>query len=263
MSTPEIVRASFPSFSLKGRLALITGASDGIGKQIAIAFAGMGANAALISREPSRLEDTIAAIRNFGAETRGYAGDVTSIQSIQSVVDRVVSELGPVVILVNSAGSPLTKMAFDVTEEDWDRVIDTGLKGTYFTSVEVARYMAKQGYGKIINLSSTYSQSVAAGKSVYAISKAGISHLTRALAAEWASLGIRVNALAPTLTNTPTRQSIFQDPNRMESILSKIPMGRFATGEDITGAAIFLASEASDFITGQTIFVDGGWNAAR
>jgi 2-deoxy-D-gluconate 3-dehydrogenase len=252
-----------PSFRLQGKVALLTGASEGIGQRLAVAFAQAGAETALVSREPSRLTATVRRIQALDAQTRCYQADVRSLADIRKLAAEVVAAQGPVSILVNSAGVPLTKPAFDVAEAEWDLVMDTGLKGTFFACVTIGKYMAEQGYGKIINLSSTYAQSVGSGKSVYAISKAGVSHLTRALALEWALLGVRVNAIAPTLTVTPTRQETMDDPQRMASILSRIPMGRYAHASDLVGAAIFLAAEASDFVTGQTLYVDGGWNAAR
>jgi 2-deoxy-D-gluconate 3-dehydrogenase len=257
------VPAQPPSFSLAGRLAVVTGASLGIGRGLALAFAEAGARLALVSRAPEHLSELVTSIEASGAETRAYQADVCVPSDVERLAAAVAARQGVASILVNSAGAPLTKPAFDVTEEEWDRVMDTGLKGMYFTCVAFGRSMADNGYGKIINLASTYSESVAHGKSVYAIAKAGVAHLTRALAVEWAPLGVRVNALAPTATVTPTRQEVLANPERMSSILGRIPMGRYAQPADLTGAGLFLASEASDFVTGQLLFVDGGWNAAR
>ena len=252
-----------PSFGLAGRLAVVTGASDGIGRGLALAFAEAGARLALVSRAPERLAELVTSIEASGAEARAYQADVCARADLERLAVAVATRQGVATILVNSAGVPLTKPAFDVTEEEWDRVMDTGLKGMYFTCLVFGRSMAEHGYGKIINLASTYSESVAHGKSVYAIAKAGVAHLTRALAVEWAPLGVRVNALAPTATNTPSRQEVFTSPERMRSILGRIPMGRHAQPSDLAGAGLFLASEASDFVTGHVLFVDGGWNAAR
>ena len=252
-----------PSFSLKGRLAVVTGASEGIGRSLALAFAAAGARLALVSRAPERLGELVASSEALGAEAHTYQADVCLRAEIERLARAVTAGQGAAAILVNSAGAPLTKPAFDVSEEDWDLVLDTGLKGMFFTCLAFGRTMAEQGYGKIINLGSTYCESVAHGKSVYAIAKAGVAHLTRALALEWAPLGVRVNALAPTLTVTPTRQAVLADQERMKSILARIPMVRYGQPSDLAGAGLFLASEASDFVTGQTLFVDGGWNAAR
>jgi NAD(P)-dependent dehydrogenase (short-subunit alcohol dehydrogenase family) len=252
-----------PSFSLKDRLAVVTGASEGIGQSLALAFAHAGARLALVSRAPARLAELVASIESVGAEARTYQADVCVRAAVDRLAEAVTTGQGAASILVNSAGAPLTKPAFDVTEEEWDWVMDTGLKGMFFTCLAFGRSMAAHGYGKIINLASTYSESVAQGKSVYAIAKAGVAHLTRALALEWAPLGVRVNALAPTLTVTPTRQVVLANQERMNMILARIPLGRYAQPSDLAGAGLFLASEASDFVTGQILFVDGGWNAAR
>jgi NAD(P)-dependent dehydrogenase (short-subunit alcohol dehydrogenase family) len=252
-----------PSFSLKGRLAVVTGASEGIGRSLALAFAGAGARLALVSRAPERLAELVASIEALRAEAETYRADLCALADVEGLARAVTARQGAAGILVNSAGAPLTKPAFDVTEAEWDLVMDTGLKGMFFACLAFGRIMAERGYGKIVNLASTYSESVASGKSVYAIAKAGVAHLTRALALEWAPLGVRVNALAPTLTVTPTRQAVLANRERMQAILARIPMGRYAEPSDLVGAGLFLASQASDFVTGQTLFVDGGWHAAR
>ncbi len=252
-----------PSFRLEGRTAVVTGASLGIGQAIAIAFATAGAQLALVSRHISHLAETVAAIEAAHGQAHCFEADLRSVAQIQRLAQQVTGQLGQVDILVNAAGVPQTRLAFDVTEADWDAVIDTSLKGVYFSCLYFGKAMAESGYGKIVNLSSTYSDSVAAGKSVYATAKAGVSQLTRALAVEWAPFGVRVNALAPTVTVTPTRQAVLTDPERVDWLLSRIPLGRCGQPEDLVGAALFLASEASDFMTGHTVFVDGGWHAAR
>lgn len=252
-----------PSFGLSGKLAVVTGASQGIGRVLALAFARAGARLALVSRVPESLAELLAGIRGTGAEAHGYRADLRAREEIDALARDVTAKQGPASILVNSAGAPLTKPALEVTEDEWDAVMDTGLKGLFFACTAFGRVMAERGYGKIVNLASTYSESVAAGKSVYAIAKAGVAHLTRALALEWAPSGVRVNALAPTFTATPTRHEVLANPERLRWLVSRIPLGRYGQPEDLVGGALFLASEASDFVTGQTLYVDGGWNAAR
>jgi NAD(P)-dependent dehydrogenase (short-subunit alcohol dehydrogenase family) len=252
-----------PSFRLEGRLAVMTGASEGIGHGLALALGRAGARLALVSRAPDRLKEVVGALDAIGAEARAYQADVRVRADLERLADAVNATQGAAEILINAAGVPLTRPAAEVTETEWDAVIDTGLKAVFFACLAFGRGMRERRYGKIINLGSTYSESVGPGKSVYAIAKAGVAHLTRALALEWAPDGVRVNALAPTLTATPTRQALLADEDRMRYILARIPMGRYAQPSDLTGAALFLASEASDFVTGQTLFVDGGWNAAR
>lgn len=265
MSDPSTSAAGelVPSFRLDGRVAVVTGASEGIGQNIALAFAAAGAHLALVSRQPERLASTVEQIRAGGGEARAYRADLRSVDDIQRLRDRVLDDWKTVTILVNAAGMPLTRSAFDVTEHEWDTVVTTNLKSVFFICTAFGAHMAEQGYGKIINLSSTYAESVGKGKSVYAVTKAGVSHLTRALANEWASLGVRVNALAPTTTITPTRQSVLADPERAAWLKSRIPMGRYGETGDLLGSALFLAAPASDFVTGHTLYVDGGWHAAR
>jgi 2-deoxy-D-gluconate 3-dehydrogenase len=167
-------------------------------------------------------------------------------------------------VLVNNAGFAFTKPALDVTEEDWHRVLDLHAKGTFFCSQLIGKVMIERKYGKIINLSSTWSVSTDVGKSVYGIAKASVTYMTAALSTEWAPLGVRVNAIAPCATlSDNTRLHMQQNPTRTKAMLSRIKIGRFPESADLIGAAIFLGAPASDFITGQTLFVDGGWHAGR
>ncbi len=255
-------KESSPSFGLTGRLAVVIGASEGIGTTLALALARAGARVAVVSRAPERLADLLAAVERSGGEARAYRADVRVRGDLEALARAVTAQQGAPTILVNSAGVPMTKPALDVAEAEWDAVMDTNLKGTFFACVAFGRAMAEGGYGKIVNVASTYSESVGLGKSVYSISKAGVAHLTRALALEWAPRGVRVNAIAPTLTLTPTRRGILDDQERWRRVVGRIPLGRPGEPSDLVGAALFLASEASDFVTGQTLFVDGGWNAA-
>jgi NAD(P)-dependent dehydrogenase (short-subunit alcohol dehydrogenase family) len=263
---------ALPSFRLVGRLAVITGASDGIGRAFAFAYSRSGAEVVLVSRTREKLLEVQRSIEAAGGRAHIIRADVAKIDDIRSV-EREVSvilnnssrEAGRdlALMLVNCAGFGFTKPALDITEEDWDKILDVHAKGTFFCCQSMGRLMIERRYGKIINLSSTWSVSTDAGKSVYGIAKAGVSYLTAALSTEWASLGVRVNAIAPTSTLTEsTSRSFREDEARAQKLLSRIKLGRFAEPSDLVGAAVFLASPASDFITGHTLFVDGGWHAA-
>ena len=204
----ESPQIQLPSFDLQGRCAVVTGASAGIGQAIAEAFAKAGASLALVSRDPGRLAKIAERAEANGSYTTLHKADVRYTDQITHLANEVLEMHEQVNILVNSAGAPISRLAVDVQEEEWDRVIDTGLKGVFFCCTAFGKAMIEQGNGKIINLSSTYAESVRPTQSVYSIAKGGLSMLTRALALEWAQYGVLVNALAPTLTDTPTRHHI-------------------------------------------------------
>jgi NAD(P)-dependent dehydrogenase (short-subunit alcohol dehydrogenase family) len=255
-----------PSFRLDGRLAVITGASDGIGRAFALAYSRSGAEVVLVSRTREKLLEVKRSIEAVEGRAHVITADVAKMDDIRSI-EREVSALlkgrNLALVLVNCAGFGFTKPALDVTEENWDQILDVHAKGTFFCCQNMGRLMIERGYGKIINLSSTWSVSTDMDKSVYGIAKAGVSHLTAALSTEWAPLGVRVNAIAPTSTLTEsTSRSFRENEARAQRLLSRIKLGRFAEPSDLVGAALFLASPASDFVTGHTLFVDGGWHAA-
>jgi len=247
-------------FSLAGRVAVVTGASEGIGEGLALGLAGAGAEVVICSRREEKLKEVQAAIEKTGQRAEVYVLDVCKLTDIERLKDFILQRFGKVDILVNNAAFTVTKPAWEVTEEEWNRMIDTGFKGLFFCCQIIGSIMRQRGYGKIINLSSTFSRSIIKGRSVYGGIKAGVSHLTEALAFEWAADGIRVNALAPTAVLTPSRKETIKG-EVLQRILSRIPLGRLATPEDLVGAAIYLSGAASDFVTGQTLFVDGGWIA--
>jgi len=245
-------------FSLAGRVVVVTGASEGIGRDLAIGFAGAGADVVVCSRRKQKLEEVCAEIAKTGRRAELFSLDVRDAKTIGQLKEFLARQFGKVDVLFNNASFSVRKPAWEITEEDWNGVFDTGLKGLFFCCQIIGSLMRDRNYGKIINMSSTYSRTVAQDRSVYAAMKAGVSHLTEALAVEWAPFGIRVNALAPTAVKTPSRNL---SEEVQKKVLSRIPLGRFATAEDLIGATIYLASPASDFVTGQTLFVDGGWTA--
>jgi 2-deoxy-D-gluconate 3-dehydrogenase len=255
------VQDHYKKFDLTDKIAVITGASEGIGRDIAIGLAEAGADIIICSRREDKLQEVKKVAEKTGRHVEIFVADIQKVAEIKNLKAFIKARTGKVDILINNAGYVVTKPAWDVSENDWDTMVDTGFKGLFFCCQEVGSIMREQGYGKIINLGSTFSKSIVPGRSVYGGIKAGIDHLTEALAMEWAPHGIRVNALAPTAVNTPSRQVMLQGPI-LEKVLARIPLGRLATPEDLIGAVIYLSSEASDFVTGQTLFVDGGWVAA-
>jgi NAD(P)-dependent dehydrogenase (short-subunit alcohol dehydrogenase family) len=264
---PEPVGDELPSFRLDGRLAVVTGASQGIGRAFALAYSRAGAEVVLVSRGREKLLEAQREVETAGGRAHVICADVSKVEDIRALEQGVLTfiegrDLG--LVLVNSAGFGFTKPALEVTEEDWERVLDVHAKGTFFCCQIFGRRMIDRGYGKIINLSSTWSSSTDLGKSVYGLAKAGVSYLTAALSTEWAPLGVRVNAIAPTATLTESTSLTFRENEaRGERLRSRIKLGRFAVPSDLVGAALFLASPASDFISGHTLFVDGGWHAAN
>ncbi len=254
----------FPSFRVDGKTALVTGAGRGMGKVFALALADAGADVA-VTELPARIADadeTANEIRKMGKRALAVPLDVTQVDMIQEAVGQVVAEFDQIDILMNNAGMNIRKWAVDVTEPDWDPVIDTDLKGVFFCAQSVGKHMIERGRGgKIINMASQiglvgYSERVA-----YCAAKAGVVNMTRVLAFEWAKHKINVNAVAPTFVNTPFVAHLLKDEEIRKEVLSRIPLGRIAEPEDVIGAVIFLASPASDMVTGHTLLVDGGWTA--
>lgn len=251
------------SFRLDDRLIVVTGASEGIGRAFAECFARAGALVVLASRNFDKLASVKQGILASGGRAEAVATDVCRLDDIDRLakaVGRLAQHGDARLVLVNNAGFGFTKPALEVLEKDWDKLFDTHVKGTFFCSQKIGAMMLERGYGKIVNLSSSWSVSTDAGKSAYGAAKAAVSHLTAQLSAEWSPLGVRVNALAPTATLTDfVKGTLAASPERAQRLLSRIKLGRFAQTSDLLGAAIFLASAASDFVTGQTLFVDGGF----
>jgi NAD(P)-dependent dehydrogenase (short-subunit alcohol dehydrogenase family) len=246
---------------IKGKKVLITGGSKGIGRDIAFAFAELGADIMITGRNEQDLAATISELKQVHAQSFYLTTDIQNVQSVYKMVDETVSILGGIDILVNNAGINIAKPARDVTEEDWDQVLDTNLKGTFFCSQRAGKYMTKQGGGRIINIVSQMAFVGYIKRSAYCSSKGGAVQLTKALAVEWAPYNVKVNAVAPTFVETELTKNMFEDQDFYEDVLSRIPLGKLAELSDITGAVVFLASDMARFITGETIKVDGGWTA--
>ncbi|WP_028391994.1 SDR family NAD(P)-dependent oxidoreductase [Bacillus cihuensis] len=246
-------------FDLSGKTALVTGGGRGIGKSIALALAEAGANVAITSRTEIELVETSNNITSFSRNAYYAAVDARNSEDIKGFVQDIVNQEGKIDILVNGAGANKRQPFLEVTEEDWDFVMGINLKTALFTSQAVIPYMQEQKYGKIINIASLTSEIAFANMSVYAASKGGISQLTKALAVEFADYGILVNAIGPGYFKTEMTKSVFEDDGKVAWMKSRIPLKRTGEVEDLQGSAVFLASHASDYVTGQTIYVDGGW----
>jgi 2-deoxy-D-gluconate 3-dehydrogenase len=244
------------------RRALVTGTSTGIGQAIAVALAREGYDLALTELDVAQLKDTLAHPDIAKRKAVPVALDLRSQDSIRAAFETATQALGDIDLLVNNAGRALLKPVVDVTEAEWDDVIDTNLKGAFFLSQLFARRcIARQRPGVIVSMASTHGMTGIAGRSVYGISKAGLIQMTRMLAIEWADKGIRVNAIAPTTVMTESRQQLLNDPKARATALSRIPTGRFATPEEIAAAVVYLASPGAASVTGHTLPVDGGLTA--
>jgi 2-deoxy-D-gluconate 3-dehydrogenase len=248
---------------LDGKIAVVTGAGSGIGAAIASAMAEAGADCI-----PTELPDRLASlepvcehIRACGRRALPLPLALPALDSIAALVDRVIREMGRIDILINNAGINIPREALEVSESDWDRVLDVNLKGLFFMSQCVAREMLKTGGGRIVNVASQNGVVGYYRRAAYCASKAGVVNLTRVLALEWAKHQIHVNAVGPTFVLTPLTQSTFDDPSLRADLLRRIPLGRVGQPEDIVGAVVFLCSPAADLITGHTLMVDGGWTA--
>lgn len=246
-------------FNLAGRTALVTGANTGLGQGIAVALAQAGADVVAVGRSPAT--DTGAQVAALGRRFLDVRADLSSTGPVREVVDAAVGLNGRLDIIVNNAGIIRRADSLDVEEADWDAVVDTNLKSPFFLAQAAARHMAANGGGKIINIASLLSFQGGIRVPAYAASKSAIAGLTRALANEWAAQGINVNAIAPGYFDTNNTAALRADPVREPAILARIPAGRWGQPQDLAGAAVFLASRASDYVHGIVLPVDGGWLA--
>jgi len=255
---------SIPSFSLEGKAAIITGGKQGIGRAIALAFAEAGADVAVCGRviEDGKLQAVADEIRGLGRRSLTVQADISRKADVDNLVQRVMDEFGGIDILVNNAGKIIVKSLLDTPEDEWDEIIDINLKGYYLCSQAAGRIMLERKTGTIINMGSRIGMKALKNRAAYCIAKAGVLMLTRVLALELASYNIRVNAIAPGIVKTEMTKYLWSGQETLKQSESAIPLGgRLAEPADMVGAALFLASEASSYITGDTILVDGGANA--
>jgi len=250
------------TFRLDGKVALITGGARGLGLTMATALAEAGADVAITGRSAGPAQQSAATIsKATGRRAKAFAGDVTIAADVQRIVSEVEADLGQIDILINNAGVNIRGTVDQLSEADWDTVIDTNLKGPFLCARAIGPGMVARGWGRVINLGSILGSVALGGRAPYASSKAGVINLTRVLALEWAGTGVTANAICPGPFATEMNLPLLNDPVKYQEFVKKIPMGRWGELDELAGAVVFLASPAASFITGTPLFVDGGWTA--
>lgn len=246
---------------LENKTVVVTGGSKGIGKDIALTFAKLNANVVISGRNKDVLQETLEELQSFNKRCMAVSGDLSDIQEVRRLIDTAAEEFGTINVLVNNAGVNIAKPAIEVTEEDWDTVLDLNLKSAFFASQAAAKYMLEQNSGRIINIASQMAFVGFVKRAAYCSSKGGLVQMTKALAVEWAKNGIRVNGVAPTFIETELTAKMFEDEEFKKEVNSRILLDGLSQPKDISGAVLYLASDLANFVTGETIKVDGGWTA--
>jgi NAD(P)-dependent dehydrogenase (short-subunit alcohol dehydrogenase family) len=245
-------------FSIEGKKAFVSGASRGLGRQFANALAKAGADVAITSRTLSSLEGTREELEAEGSKCVPLEMNVLNLESIQTAAKKAELELGKIDILINNAGCNIRKPALEVSWDDWDTVVNTNLKGAFFLAQAIGKGMTERNYGRIVNIGSVTCVAGYAGLAPYGASRGGIKQMTMSLAHDWGKNGVTVNCLAPGWFKTEQNAKLFEDEDWVNYIEEKIPLGRIGKPNDLDGTCLFLASDASAYVTGQTILVDGG-----
>jgi 2-deoxy-D-gluconate 3-dehydrogenase len=248
-------------FKLDGKIALVTGASVGLGQAMALALAEAGADVAAHCHFDGEAEETCSQIEKLGRQSFSVAGDMSNKETPKTIVEKVVEKFGRVDILINNAGMIRRTPAVDFSEEDWSTVLEVNLSSVFRLSQAAGKKMIEQGAGKIVNVASLLSFQGGITVPAYTASKSGVAGLTKALANEWAKHNINVNAIAPGYMATNNTTALRADETRNRQILERIPAGRWGNADDLAGAAVFLSSQASDYLQGHILVVDGGWMA--
>jgi len=246
------------TFDLKGKVAIVTGGGRGIGRAISLGLAGAGASVVVCSRTQKEVDSAADEIRQKGGKALALVTDLTANDQIENLVNTTIKEFGRIDLLVNNAARSFLRSLLDLREDGWDKVFNTNVKAVWLLSRAVARKMIEQKSGRIINITTVGAEKAELGMAAYGCSKAALKMLTRCMAREWAQYGINVNAVGPGLTRTDFSKPIWSNPEVAKHVAGMIPKGRLAEPEEIVGSVLFLASDAANFITGQSIYVDGG-----